>query len=361
MRVHHLKTGWLWVFGVGLSLIFTGWTPAAEPQAQTKAAVAEKPAAKKPLLPFTISKATTRITEPLKPDGTVDFAAALNARRSQGLSPENNAGVLLMQAFGKNAVPEANREKFYKFLGVPVPEANEGSLKNFGQIVNQHLRAKGEDIEQDHQPFWDQQNQAMSRPWSRKEFPLIATWVDANAAALTLAVQASQKPRLFIPLVAPENESLLNASLEGVQRMRSIARLLAARAMLALHEGRVEEAQTDLLACHRLASLLGHQSTMIEALVSYALDALACRADLAFTQSEKISQAQLAAYRQKLANLPALPNMSECIDQGERFFSLDAISNLATNQDEEYGQSESDSTMPNLWQTEAGACPSIGI
>jgi hypothetical protein len=47
-------------------------------------------------------------------------------------------------------------------------------------------------------------------------------------------------------------------------------------------------------------------------------------------QSEKVSLAQLAAYRKKLAELSALPKIVESVDQGERFFSLDVISHLAT-------------------------------
>jgi hypothetical protein len=139
-------------------------------------------------------------------------------------------------------------------------------------------------------------------------------------------------------LVAPEDGLLLNANLETVQPMRDLARLLTARAMLSVEEGRVEDAQTDLLACHRLASLLGHRTSMIEVLVTYAIDAIACRADLALAQSEKVTPAQLATYRRKLAELPALPKMSETIDQGERFFGLDAIANMATNLDEESAQ-----------------------
>jgi hypothetical protein len=39
---------------------------------------------------FTISKETTFITEPLDKDGYPDYAAALNARLSKGVTPENN-------------------------------------------------------------------------------------------------------------------------------------------------------------------------------------------------------------------------------------------------------------------------------
>jgi hypothetical protein len=216
---------------------------------------------------------------------------------------------------------------------VAAPQPGGASLKDLGQFVKPHLKAQGIETEGQNafQPFWDQQSQAMSRPWSRKEFPLVADWVDGNSEALNLAVRASQQSRMFIPMIVGEKETLIEATIDDVQSMRSIARLLTARAMLSLEAGQVEEAQADLLACHRLASLLGHRTMMIQALVSYALDATASRADLALAQSDKVTPEQLAAYRQKLEELPALPAISNVIDEGERFFALDSISNMATH------------------------------
>lgn len=331
MHSAHLKSAWLWVLEGGLTLTFTGLGIAQETKVQEKPAVKDKEPTKEFLFPFTVSTETTRITEPLTADGLVDYAAALNARNSEGLKPEDNAGVLLMKAFGADTIPEANRELYFKAMGIAVP-ANEGLMRDLGQLVREDLESRGENGEDTdaYSPFWEQQGKATSRPWSRKEFPLVAKWVDANSEALKLAVAASQKPRLFFPLVPPENESLLTVTLESVQQMRELARLLTARAMLALEEGRIDDAQQDLLACHRLASLLGHRSTLIEALVSYALDAVACRADLAMAESDKVTKAQLATYRSKLAKLSPLPKISDCIDQGERFFALDVISHLAT-------------------------------
>ncbi len=87
MRFAHLKTGWVWVLSGGFALTFSGPAIAQETKPQDKPAVKDSKPAKDPLFPFTISKETTRFTEPLKPDGTVDYAAALNARNSQGLKP----------------------------------------------------------------------------------------------------------------------------------------------------------------------------------------------------------------------------------------------------------------------------------
>ncbi len=72
---------------------------------------------------ITVSKETTYLTGPLRPDGTVDYLAAVNEHCSQGVTPENNAAVPLLQAIGPKEVPEQGREQFFKMLGIsPLPE-----------------------------------------------------------------------------------------------------------------------------------------------------------------------------------------------------------------------------------------------
>ena len=56
-------------------------------------------------VPFRISKETTYITEPLKADGYPNYVAVLNRQYSEGVSPDNNAAVLLWQAIGPNIGP----------------------------------------------------------------------------------------------------------------------------------------------------------------------------------------------------------------------------------------------------------------
>src|ERR1043166_6416209 len=54
-------------------------------------------------LPFTIAKDTTCITAPLKPDGTPDYIAALNAQFSAGVTPQNNLFVAWAETCDQNA------------------------------------------------------------------------------------------------------------------------------------------------------------------------------------------------------------------------------------------------------------------
>ena len=337
MRSQHLKTGCVWVLSGGLSLAFAGFTTGAEPQTKAPKEVKEGKSAED--LPFTVSKETTRFTEPRKPDGTVDFAGALNARLSQGVTPENNAGVLLIEAIGANTVPEEHRKAFFRDLGIAEP-AGEGSLKDFGQFVEGRLKADGNagEIEKVRAAYNEQFSKALDGPWSRKELPVVADWLDTNTDALKLLLAASQRPRLFIPVIRGDKDPILNTNLEMIQRARVFYRLLTARAMLALEEGRIEDAERDLLAGHRLAALFSHQPMIINTLVAYAFDAVSYQGSLAVAQSGKASPEQLAGYHQKLAELPPLARLSDIVDQGERFVSLDAICHMAMHQDEATAQ-----------------------
>ena len=88
----------------------------------------ERPAKppKRRTVPFTISKETTGITKPLRPDGYVDYVKALNQAMSKGVTPKNNAAVLIVRAIGPRADGEPIPERFFKELGIDLlPEKGE--------------------------------------------------------------------------------------------------------------------------------------------------------------------------------------------------------------------------------------------
>ena len=70
---------------------------------------------------FTIGKDTTCVTEPVDKDGYIDFATALNKRLQQGVTPDNNANVLLWRAFGPHPEKATMPPEFFQWLGAAVP------------------------------------------------------------------------------------------------------------------------------------------------------------------------------------------------------------------------------------------------
>ena len=106
---------------------------------------------------------------------------------------------------------------------------------------------------------------------------------------------------------------------------RRFARALAARAMLAVNDGRLADAWADLLACHRLGRLVARGATLIEGLVGIAIDAIASNADLGYLANAKLTTKQTLDCLNDLRTLPPLPPIADKIDVGERFMFLDSV------------------------------------
>lgn len=319
--------------GIACALLPAGIAPAQ--------GAAEAPA-RKPRVAVTVSKETTRITAPLRADGYPDYLAALNQIASEGVTPENNAAVPLWRAFGPKEIDENTRERFFKMLGIPpLPEKGdyliplEQYAKAHPDLVPKPAGPASEEDEEHEAPdaaqrAWDALDEAMGRPWTAKELPLIAGWLEANEKPIRLIVEASNRPRRYDPLVGSEEDTMVIAVLlPDIQQIRSAARVLKARAMLRLGEGKVDEAWADMLAVHRLGRLAGDGLTLIDCLVGIAVEGIACHGDNVLLAHGKLTAAQALKMRDDLRRLPPTCSMAGRIDVGERFMYMDAVCTIA--------------------------------
>lgn len=72
---------------------------------------------------------TTVIDGPLNPDGTVNYVAALDAECAKGITPRNNAAILILRAIGpEEYLPEETRHEILARL-----EVNKDGLATRGQ------------------------------------------------------------------------------------------------------------------------------------------------------------------------------------------------------------------------------------
>jgi hypothetical protein len=277
----------------------------------------------KPKRPITISKQTTCLVEPLDRDGYVDYLAALNQLDRQGVTPENNAGILLVRAIGLSDFTSEERTRFYQLLGIePLPERGP-YVTDFGNFVVKKLRlqwTKKEDADFD---------RSMHEPWSRGDLPLVADWLKANEKPLDLVVAATRRTGCYLPLIETKEPGLVGIQFPCLQGSRNAARLLVARAMLQIGAGKIAEAEEDLLACHRLGRLCERTPFMIPALVAIAIDSIACQGDVQLMESGRLSAADALAYQQQLRQLAPLPSMANVIGTSERYEFLDTVSQLA--------------------------------
>jgi len=152
---------------------------------------------------------------------------------------------------------------------------------------------------------------------------------EANQKPLVVVMEATRRPEYFNPLVSPRSEkepgSLIESLVPSVQKCRELASALTARAMLRVAEGKFDDAWQDLLACHRLARLLGRGASIIEGLVGIALDTIASHADLAYLARAKLTSKQVQDRLKDLQALPPMPSMLDQIDITERFTYLEMV------------------------------------
>lgn len=288
--------------------------------------------AKLPKPPFPHGKETTYVTGPLDADGYIDYVAAVNEHLRQGVTPANNANVLLWRAFGPHPERATMPEEFFTWLEIkPPPEQGDYFIP-----LSRYSR------EQDKQPpvrdanaIYDELSHCSQRLWKASEHESITAWLKANDKPLALAVEASKRSRYYLPLVPKRTEKgpapLLDALLPSVQNCRELANALTARALLRLGEGRSDEAWQDLLACHRLGRLVAQGGTLIELLVGIAIDAIAGKSDLAFLEQSQCKSEQIEKCLSDLQKLPPLPAVADKVDFGERMMVLDIVQMIDRN------------------------------
>ncbi len=308
-------------------LFFTPMALAAESAVETpQDAPSDTPEPSKPVV--TISKETTRIVEPLRDDGYVDYVAALNLRVSEGVNLDNNALVPLMKIVGPKDIEEATRGRFFEMLGVdPLPEEGEYLVPFWKFVEGLELDAKARKRAEDEE--WEQAEKA---PWTARQFPVVAQWIAQNEKRLNLVVEATRRPRYYAPLLTDgESGMVVEVLLPTLLGMREVSQVLRIRAMLRLKQGKIDAAWQDLLACHRLARLVAQGPTLVDGLVAIVIEHSACMGDAALSHHGKLAEDEARGYGREIRQLAPLPPMADRIDVAERYMYLDAVCSVAAN------------------------------
>ena len=268
-----------------------------------------------------IGPETTFVDGPLTADGRINYETALHERFSQGITPENNAAVLIDRAFGPAAISPPLRARYFARLGIePLPDRGDYVVTQTA-LTQQKLDGAPDRAEQQ-EAIFKELGRAQQRAWKKDECPLAAEWLAANEKSLELIEEATKRSHFYSPLVTLEQ---LLAGESNIQNSREAARLLVSRAMFRLGENDVAGAWSDILACHRLSRLVGERSqTMIQFLVAVALDAVATAGDAALIAHGMSAEQARQCLADHIA-LPSLGNAADVMHGGERLVSLDAM------------------------------------
>jgi hypothetical protein len=234
-----------------------------------------------PPVALIVSRETTYFTEPLNPDGTVNYVAAYNNHVGAGVTPAENMAVPIIEALGPAALSADVRDEAAAALNITFSDSDQHFVP-----LGDHLDARAAEYEslippeqeQDEEIKGDprlrqlyeekfghlardrtpleklansQIDQAMKRPWSPDELRIVADWLAVNDAVLD-RISKQRRPEFFVPMVWPVNPAevqLVSALDSGA--IGALRTALACRAMLRLGRDDVTGAWNDaLLMCH---------------------------------------------------------------------------------------------------------------
>ena len=271
-----------------------------------------------------LDTSATFVNGPLDPQGYIDYEAALNQHFSEGVTAEINANVAIVQAIGPHPEKADLSDEYWQALGIdPLPETGDYFV-GIAEFLTQKYHLKPERMK----TFIEQTDVVRQRPWSADEFPLLAEWLQANTKPLAILSEGIQRSRYYNPLDSQDGGSLRGVLLPTVQKCRDIATLFTIRAMFRLHQGDIDGAWADILACHRLGRHVSHGASAIEWLAGVAIVSVATEATFQFAQSDTATEGQLRQAINDLEQLPPIQPFHEILNFGERCMILDTLQGL---------------------------------
>ncbi len=264
---------------------------------------------------------TTRIVAPLQPDGSIDYLRAVDVRFGDGVTPENNAAIPLLQALGPQALtPRQPLNGITELLGMPPFPSQGDYFVLYKDYCKQHPELTPLESNDLNHP----------QPWPIKVDELTARWIKDSTKSLAFATEASKRPRFFIPFYAGYRyETMIEILLPHLSRIKQLGSALNERALIRLSGDDVAGFREDLMTSHRLAHLLAQRPTLIERMVAVAIDRSTCAFTRVGLTSGKLNREQARAMAVELAAIGDLPSFAVAVDQGERVFALDTLQTLA--------------------------------
>jgi hypothetical protein len=268
---------------------------------------------------FTVGKSTTFVTGPVDATGHIDYVAAFNERLSNGVRPENNANVAIWKILGPNP-PGGGKfpPGFFEKMGMQPPPAAGDYFIGLRAYCDRHAPGQANAVAEAMGKF-------SNRPWTTEQNAVVAGWLRSNEKPLNAIRDAVKKTGYYNPLLPEKAEKGLATTLHpGLFACRELTGALTDRAMLYLGQSNAAEAWQDLIACHRLARQVARGGTLVEGLVSLAIEQIVCRAEVAFLDRARPDAKTVENCLRDLRALPPQPFVADQLN-GERFWLLDTL------------------------------------
>lgn len=270
---------------------------------------------------------TTFIDGPLKADGTPDYIAAMNAKLSEGVTPDNNAGLILIKILGLERTPEQSRQIWRQAGGADAdfptkPLYIPWSERAFVATTSQPTKGTGKKQAKDIGDVLE-----LAR---RGEFTLeLVAWLAQNEPAFSELHAASSKSKLYIPMAPDDSKTPLfgSANATPIRVLLEACQCLSARSVMRMKQNDANGAWNDVLALHRLARLIDTPANLLQPLIASAIEREAADSGISLTTRDLLGDNPEAILHELTAMRP-LPSIAEACE-GERLVVLDAAITLA--------------------------------
>jgi len=316
----------------------------------------------------TYSRETTWYDGPVNFDGTVDYAAALDARLGEGVTRETNAAVEFVRLFGPSSLRGDNASGTLERLGLEGLPDEGAYLRPLIIFIREWVEAHPTDEElalpeqTEQSRAWDgiarrlvkkgsvsidgdavqrlkggqTRRRARSRrssdifvrvtgsPWSTEKYPFLAAYLDEHAADLERLAALARLPNWYVPIVSAHTPAWLSdRTMVSYLSLKGAADLLCARVMRCLHDGDIDAAWEDALTCHRLARLVATDAQLFALMAGIGIEDVALHVDAAICVQAGLSPERARRYGEELAGMAPLRPIVEVLDCGERCGTLD--------------------------------------
>ncbi len=305
-------------------------------------------------VPLQISKETTYITEPLTSGGKqVDYFAAWEEETyPENIATEENGYRLIVQHLGTGpeATPSHSAQIIRKLglaAGAIQPDmaleqpydylAKYVKSEDFDEALVEKLRRENGSAEEtptdqsmlEYEPEpLEVLHDRLHRPWTLDDLPMMEAWLAENGPAIDLIGEAVRRPTFHIPLATQDIGQLITLLLPEIQRTRSFARALYARANYRIAVGDIDGAIDDVTTCKRLGRHVGQQGMLIQMLVGIAIEGIADATGIAGSLEHPPSEEQLERFVDEAHDLPPRADFEKGF-LFERYAALDVLQMMA--------------------------------
>ena len=287
--------------------------------------------------PLRVSPQTTGFTEPLLPNGDVDYFGVYERMYIDKLSPpEDNGQRLLIAALGPRILEQAAIANNVPWEQMPTHEYSKNWFekqwvplcehmfidpyikpkfldnRDYYRFMRTEWEAKNpEDILRNKEAYNDVQSKQdeelrrrlIAAPWTAEEHPNVARWLEERSPVLDLFGEAVRKPNFVCWRLNPGN--LYAILLPDVQANRNFGRELSVRVTERLGRGDVDGAWYDVMSMLYLSRKhYIHDPIIVTNLVGIAIEEMGRKSAELILRQNNLTPEQLERFAQDLDSLP---------------------------------------------------------